>query len=1295
MAKTGKILEQDIIEKKVYDIGQKFGDSLDPATKAIENFEKQWLSSVNAIKQSALELNKIQGDYTNVESQKNYIKLKDLELKATEKAEKAIKLEKQTFTAYTQERVKQEKLLISTANKVKLAEQGRTDALVKQRYEMQQLTKRAKESAVLSSKLSTEYEKQAVKLTILRRRYKDVALTEGETSKKAKQLRAEITKLDTTLKRVDAHVGQFQRNVGNYGKAMQSAGAAARTMMSAMGFAGGAYLFINVMRNAGKIVRDFEKQNATLSSILQVERKEMSALTDDAKRLGQTTVKTAGEVVQLQTAYARLGFTQQEIIDLTEATINGSIAMNAELDKTAELTGAVVNTFDDFSTTDAPEILDILSLATAKSALNFQKLETGIPIVAGAANAAGVPFTKLIALMGKLSDSGIDISSSSTALRNIFIESAAQGLSYDEILEKIKNSQDKLTASNDEFGKRAAVSASVLANNIDKTKELDEALQNAAGTAQKMAEKELDTLDGQIKLLDSAWQGFVLSIESGDGTIAKSLRSILAGFNSILSTLTLINKTEEERNKEVSTNIYKKRLESLNDIKNQQTQRIELLEIERKTNDKNSEAYIKANEEILKHQELQKNESIAIAKISKDNAESEIANIKNKIYELEQLDKATAASGDFIQVYNTQEIEKLKNTLATQNGILKASTDFINENTLAIDENAGKNKEAADSTKELTAAEKKAKREREKANKAYERRLELLEKEKKARGDLLKQADFDLRKSNLESEIEAQKEILKNEKSTLLEKQIANLNYYDAKKQLLDITKQKEIDDLNETLEAKKKKDLETAILEADKNKIIEDYAEISKDRLAEIELKYNDDLIDIAQERQNNGLAFLKTQFNNELKLIKEAKQAQIDAQNQEIGAEQNKLSASARTPEDVEAYEKAVYEIKKKYALLEVQAQINKIKELQKNKSFSVEEQALLAKQLSDLEIQYSNISTGHIIDDIEKQKQAAEELAEQRQRLISQMSQGLSVALNIDTENLNVFLEGVVNMFDSSKQGIENTLQTLSAASAVTRDIIGSVYDANIQNLQSQLDASNEYYDNQYQRAEGDAEQQDLIREEQQLKEEQLKKKIAKEKTKAAKADKAAALIQAGINTALAITAALATTPFLPLGPAMAILAGVLGAVQIAAIAAKPIPKFKDGHLAGTHEGLAITNDGGRDEVWERDGKFKIIKGRNVPIHMKKGDKIHRSIEDSPIEKYKELMRASILASVEIDNKNLKAYQAEKSFSQSDKALREEMELTRKAIAKSKSNVIVQTQKPIDLNHELFRFKNTNWS
>jgi len=73
------------------------------------------------------------------------------------------------------------------------------------------------------------------------------------------------------------------------------------------------------------------------------------------------------------------------------------------------------------------------------------------------------------------------------------------------------------------------------------------------------------------------------------------------------------------------------------------------------------------------------------------------------------------------------------------------------------------------------------------------------------------------------------------------------------------------------------------------------------------------------------------------------------------------------------------------------------------------------------------------------------------------------------------------------------------------------------------------------------------------------------IANEKRKQAVADRALAIFDIGINTAVAISKAVAASP-LTGGLPFSALAAILGAAQIAAVLAKPIPKFERGGLIG---------------------------------------------------------------------------------------------------------------------------------
>jgi hypothetical protein len=115
-----------------------------------------------------------------------------------------------------------------------------------------------------------------------------------------------------------------------------------------------------------------------------------------------------------------------------------------------------------------------------------------------------------------------------------------------------------------------------------------------------------------------------------------------------------------------------------------------------------------------------------------------------------------------------------------------------------------------------------------------------------------------------------------------------------------------------------------------------------------------------------------------------------------------------------------------------------------------------------------------------------------------------------------------------------------------------------------------------------------------------EENAAKQIGAIKTEQAKKDKAAAMLQAAINTAVAITAGMAS-PAIPPFPS-AIAAGILGALQIALIAAKPLPTFARGGIANgplhNQGGISLINSMTGSKVGEMEGgEPYLILSRNT--------------------------------------------------------------------------------------------------
>jgi hypothetical protein len=122
---------------------------------------------------------------------------------------------------------------------------------------------------------------------------------------------------------------------------------------------------------------------------------------------------------------------------------------------------------------------------------------------------------------------------------------------------------------------------------------------------------------------------------------------------------------------------------------------------------------------------------------------------------------------------------------------------------------------------------------------------------------------------------------------------------------------------------------------------------------------------------------------------------------------------------------------------------------------------------------------------------------------------------------------------------------------------------------------------------------------------------KKKIEKEQAEANKRraifDKGIAAFQIGINTAQAIASAVAASP-LTGGLPFSAIAAAIGALQLAAVLAKPIPQFAVG-TESSPEGLAWINEEGTELLRTPGGKFKAYDSQGpVLAHLERGTKVY---------------------------------------------------------------------------------------
>ena len=369
------------------------------------------------------------------------------------------------------------------------------------------------------------------------------------------QLRAKLIMADSATQR-------FNRNVGNYKSAFSGMAGGIRQLMSAFGVMGGIFLFAQAIRGAFTTVKDFDKANADLAATMGKSRAEIVALTNDQKRLGAITKFTATEVAGLQKEFAKLGFTDNEILNSTEATLALAAAVDTDLANAAMVAGSTLRGFG-LDASEMARVTDVMAMSFTKSALDIENFKESMKYVAPIAAATGVSMEFTTAMLGKLADAGVKGSQAGTSLRRILAEMAKTGLPTAQAFDKVAKSGISVSDAMDEVGRTAQTSLLVLSKSKDGVNELAEAFKNAGGSAQKMADEQLKSLDGQLTLLSSAWDGFILSIQSGEGALSQFFIGAIKQITTFLGVLTDFNKTAAQLAKDSASAIYKETLKEL------------------------------------------------------------------------------------------------------------------------------------------------------------------------------------------------------------------------------------------------------------------------------------------------------------------------------------------------------------------------------------------------------------------------------------------------------------------------------------------------------------------------------------------------------------------------------------------------------------------------------------------------------------------------------------------------------------------------------------------------------------
>ncbi len=329
-------------------------------------------------------------------------------------------------------------------------------------------------------------------------------------------------------------------------KSMEKAtgGATKSFALMAAGIAG-ATAAMFALGKAVKVGMEFEQAMANVKAVSGATAIQFKALEKNAMQLGATTKFTASEVANLQTEFAKLGFTASEINNVTKGTLDLASAVGAELPEAAMVAGSTLRGFG-LSTSETTRVTDVMAKSFSASALDMDKFSNSMTYVAPVAKLAGFSIEGTTAILGKLANAGIDGSMAGTALRRVFLELSNENSklsqrlggsvsSVDELvpaLIKLKEEGISTAEMKDLVGQRAISAFSILLDGANDLETLTTAFEDAGGSAEKMANIQLDTLQGQLTIMMSALSSLGIKIfKLVDGP----LKLLVSGFTFLVN----------------------------------------------------------------------------------------------------------------------------------------------------------------------------------------------------------------------------------------------------------------------------------------------------------------------------------------------------------------------------------------------------------------------------------------------------------------------------------------------------------------------------------------------------------------------------------------------------------------------------------------------------------------------------------------------------------------------------------------------------------------------------------------
>ena len=469
------------------------------------------------------------------QTQKEAGKVKGGLLNADVSNQKALNKEVQTANTLIETNAR------ATSNKAKVTKALTVEeAKLKEQVRLNNLESR--QVARLNLAQEGSVKKLQAKLAILTREWDKLSEAERKNSDRGARLKKGIDETTASVTKLEQSTGRHQRNVGNYGSALEGLKGKFRSLVGVASQFGVALGGVAILRSGISTVVEFDQAIADLSAITGAGGKDLQFFKDQAIELGKTTKGGASAVVE---AYKLIGSAKPELLEnadalnqVTEAAITLAKASGLDLPDAATRLTDAMNQFG-APAEQAGKFIDVLANGAKFGAAEIPQITDALLKFGAVAKTSNVSIEESTALIEALAEKGLKGAEAGTGLRNVMLKLSAPdalpkeakamldklGISFDKLKDTSLPFSERLTelkplltdnaALVKTFGTENAVVATTLLSNIDRVDELTVSMGNL-GTAQEQADIRSKTLGEAFSNLGNSWNSFILSLTNGE-----------------------------------------------------------------------------------------------------------------------------------------------------------------------------------------------------------------------------------------------------------------------------------------------------------------------------------------------------------------------------------------------------------------------------------------------------------------------------------------------------------------------------------------------------------------------------------------------------------------------------------------------------------------------------------------------------------------------------------------------------------------------------------------------------------